>query len=205
MLTQHLFVMKNSILFILLLVLFCNCSNDNGLEDVGPDNTLNMSINGNALWSDDLLKFVTPVLYFTDAEGEHEIIVKYNMRVEDNWEIGDEVYDFNTESWKYEISYIYTDEDTVYLNLKYIAKQPIEVDEDITYTFEHRLNVTNVLLAHTGKDKPYVISIYNSMGGQNPPERVQCPASDVEKYIGSLVSHPLKRKINVKENGISVA
>ena len=45
--------MKNSILFILLLVLFGNCSNDNGLEDVGPDNTLNMSINGNALWSDD--------------------------------------------------------------------------------------------------------------------------------------------------------
>lgn len=147
---------------------------------------------------------MTPVLYFTDAEGEHEIIVEDNMRVEDNWEIGDEVYDFNTESWKYEISYIYTDEDTVYLNLKYIAKQPIEVDENITYTFEHRLNVTNVLLAHTGKDKPYVISIYNSMGGQNPPESVQCPASDVDAYINALVATPLERKIIVMGKNISV-
>ena len=204
MLTQYLFAMKNSMLFILLLVFFCNCSNDNGPEAVIPDNKLNMSISGDAMWSDDLLKFVTPVLYFTDAEGEHEIIVEDNMRVEDNWEIGDEIYDFNTESWKYEISYIYTDEDTVYLDLKYKAKRPIEVDEGTTYTFEHRLNVTNALLSSAGKDKPYVIATYNSMGGQNPPERVQCPASDVEKYIGSLVSHPLKRKIIVKENGISV-
>lgn len=196
--------MKKSKLFILLFVIFCNCSCDNGPSTVIPDNKFDMSISGNAKWSDDLLKFVTPVLYFTDAEGEHEIIVEDNMRVEDNWEIEGEVYDFNTESWNYQISYTYTDEDTVYLNIKYIVKQPVDVDEVATYTFEHRFNVTGVSLARTGRDNQTVVSTYISMGGQNQPEKVQCPASDVEEYIHYLVSHPLKRKIIVKGSNIDV-
>lgn len=204
MLTQYLFAMKNSMLFILLLVFFCNCSNDNGPEAVIPGNKLNMSISGDAMWSDDLLKFVTPVLYYTDADGEHKIIVEESMRNDDIWEMDDEVYDFNTESWKYDISYNYNNEETVYLRLKYLLKQGVEVSENSNYTFEHLLNVTNVMLSSAGKDKPYVIATYNSMGGQNPPERVQCPASDVEKYIDSLISHPLERKIIVKGNNISL-
>lgn len=196
--------MKKSMLFILLFAILCNSSCDNGPETVIPDNKYEMSISGNAKWSDDLLKFVTPVLYFTDAEGEYEIIVEDNMRVEDSWEIEDEVYDFNIESWNYEISYIYTDEEIVYLNMKYIVKQPVNVDEEATYTFEHRLNVTDVSLARTGEDNQTVVSTYTLMGDQNQPEKVQCPASDVEEYINSLVSHPLKRKIIVRGGNIDV-
>lgn len=187
-------------LFTFLLVLCCCCEPDPPVYE----HNMTMSISGNARWSDDLLKFVTPVLYYTDADGEHEIIVEESMRNDDIWEMDDEVYDFNTESWKYDISYNYNNEETVYLRLKYLIKQDVEVDKNSTYTFEHLLNVTNVMLTRHDKDKPYIISIYSQMGNKDLPEEVDCPGSDVDEYINALVTAPLERKIIVSGSSISV-
>lgn len=197
---KYLLSMKNLMLFTFLLVLCCSCEPDHPVYE----HNMTMSISGNARWSDDLLKFVTPVFYYTDADGEHEIIVEESMRNDDIWEMDDEVYDFNTESWKYDISYNYNNEETVYLRLKYLLKQGVEVGENSNYTFEHLLNVTNVMLTRHDKDKPYVISIYSQMGNKDLPEEVECPASDVDKYIDSLISHPLERKIILSGSSISV-
>lgn len=56
--------------------LLANSCDDDDKKVVAPPVSHNMSIGIKAVWSDDLLKFVTPVLNYTDVDGLHEKLLK---------------------------------------------------------------------------------------------------------------------------------
>lgn len=86
-------IMKNVCLFLmafLLVVVSCG-DNDGGVVEP-PTNIVSIDLRGT--WSDDLLKFVTPKLVYTDAHGEHQKLITEEMREDDVWEMDGEIFDF---------------------------------------------------------------------------------------------------------------
>lgn len=140
--------MKRSYLLLLMFALLANsCDDDDDKKVVVPPVNHNMNIGIKAVWSDDLLKFVTPVLSYTDVDGLHEKTVEDTMMVDEIWNIGEETLDFYSQSWEYSFDYAYEDGDSVAdLKLTYLAKEHSEIVDTATYTFRHSFIVSSILI-----------------------------------------------------------
>lgn len=194
--------MKKNYLFMFVIVLFISScdSHDDEIVVIPPVVSHDMDINGQIVWSDDLLDFLTPVLSYTDAEGLHQIEVEDTMTVDEIWEIGGEVYDLQLQSWTYDITYAYTKGDTVRLNLKYRPKDHVEIIDTAVYTFDHQFNISQVTMTYNGVD---VLNISN-MGEKDAYEEQKCRGSEVRQLVDSLASYSYERKIFIRDNRLVV-
>lgn len=197
--------MKNYVfLFVIaFFVISCNVHDDDIVDNPLVVNH-DMDISGRIIWSDDLLDFLTPVLTYTDAEGVHQKIVEDTMTVDDIWEIDGELYDFHSQSWDYDFTYVYRMGDTVRLSMQYIPKEYAEIVETAVYTFDHQFNVSQVSMMYVREDgKIELLNILN-VGAKDAYEERQCRGSEVRQYLDSLVSFPYERKIFIRDNEIIV-
>lgn len=196
-------MMKRSYLLLLMFALLANSCDDDDKKVVAPPVNHNMSIGIKAVWSDDLLKFVTPVLNYTDVDGLHEKTVEDTMMVDEIWNIGEETLDFYSQSWNYVFDYAYEDGDSVAdLKLTYLAKEHSEIVDTATYTFRHSFSVSSILMSYV--DDEGKITVYNYSGGQESPSEVQCLGSEARRIIDSLICHPFERKIIFHKGDVGV-
>ena len=146
--------MKKNYLFqfvIAFFVISCNVHDDD-IVDNPPVVNHDMDMSGRIIWSDDLLDFLTPILTYTDAESVHQMIVEDTMTVDDIWEMDGELYDFHSQSWDYDFTYVYRMGDTVRLSLQYLPKEHTEIIDTEVYTFDHQFNVSQVSMMYTRED-----------------------------------------------------
>lgn len=194
--------MKRCYLLLLMFVLLANSCDDDKKVVVPPVNH-NMNIGIKTVWSDDLLKFVTPILSYTDVDGLHEKIVEDTMMVDDIWNIGGETLDFYSQSWNYDFDYAYEDGDSVAnLKLKYLAKEHAEIVDTETYTFRHSFIVSSIHMSYV--DDEGKIAVYNYFGGQDSPNEVQCFGVEVRRIIDSLICHPFEREIIFYKGNVEI-
>lgn len=198
--------MKNNYVFLFVIAFFvisCNVHDDD-IVDNPPVVNHDMDISGRIIWSDDLLDFLTPVLTYTDAEGVHQMIVEDTMTVDDIWEIDGELYDFHSQSWDYDFTYVYRMGDTVRLSMQYIPKEYAEIVETAVYTFDHQFNVSQVSMMYTREDGKNELLNISIVGEKDAYEEQQYRGSEVRQYLDSLVSFPYKRKIFLRDNELVV-
>lgn len=198
--------MKKNFLFqfvIAFLVISCSVHDDNIIE-TPPVVNHDMDISGRIIWSDDLLDFLTPVLTYTDAEGVHQMIVEDTMTVDDIWEIDGELYDFHSQSWDYDLTYVYRIGDTVRLRLQYLPKEHTEIIDTEVYTFDHQFNVSQVSMMYTREDGKNELMNISIVGEKDAYEEQQYRGSEVRQYLDSLVSFPYERKIFLRDNELVV-
>ena len=196
--------MKKKYLFLFVIAL---CMNSCGGHDEDEEKVVtppvvshDMDIKGQIVWSDDLLDFLTPVFCYTDVEGEHQIVVEDTMTVDEIWEMDGEIYDFHLQSWDYDITYAYTEGDTVRVNLKYLTKEHVEIVDTAIYTFDHQFNISKVTMIYNGVD---VLNISN-MGEKDAYEEQQCRGSEVRQFMDSLICHPYERIIFLRDGRLIV-
>lgn len=198
-------MIKNYLFMFVIALFISSCdSHDDEIVVIPPVVSHNMDINGQIVWSDDLLDFLTPVLSYTDAEGLHQIVVEDTMTVDEIWEIGGEVYDLQLQSWTYDITYAYTKGDTVRLNLKYRPKEHVEIVDTAVYTFDHQFNISQVTVMYIGNDGKSTFLNLSNVGEKDAYEEQQCKGSEVRRFLDSLVSFPYERKIFIRDNRLVV-
>lgn len=198
--------MKKNFLFqfvIAFFVISCNVHDDD-IVDNPPVLNHDMDISGRIIWSDDLLDFLTPILTYTDAEGVYQMIVEDTMTVDDIWEIDGELYDFHSQSWDYDLTYVYRMGDTVRLSMQYIPKEYTEIVDTAVYTFDHQFNISQVSMMYTREDGKNELLNISNVGAKDAYEERQCIGSEVRQYLDSLVSFPYERKIFLCNNELIV-
>ena len=198
--------MKKNYLFLCVIALFvisCNSYDDNIVENP-PVVNHDMDISGRIIWSDDLLYFLTPILTYTDAEGLHQMIVEDTMTVDEIWDIDGELYDFHSQSWDYDFTYVYRMGDTVRLSLQYLPKEHTEIIDTEVYTFDHQFNVSQVSMMYTREDGKNELLKISILGEKDAYEEQQYRGSEVRQYLDSLVSFPYERKIYIHDSELVV-
>ena len=198
--------MKKNYVFLFVIAFFvisCNVHDDD-IVDNPPVVNHDMDISVRIIWSDDLLYFLTPILTYTDAEGVHQMIVEDTMTVDDIWEIDGELYDFHSQSWDYDFTYVYRMGDTVRLSLQYLPKEHTEIIDTEVYTFDHQFNVSQVSMMYTREDGKNELLNISNVGAKDAYEERQCIGSEVRQYLDSLVSFPYELKIFLCDNELIV-
>ena len=132
------------------------------------------------------------------------IDLKRTMTVDDIWEIDGELYDFHSQSWDYDFTYVYRMGDTVRLSLQYLPKEHTEIIDTEVYTFDHQFNVSQVSMMYTREDGKNELLNISNVGAKDAYEERQCRGSEVRQYLDSLVSFPYERKIFIRDNEIVV-
>lgn len=175
-------------------------TDDNGGS--GSDNKKNatVKINYKAAWSQELVEFVTPVLAYTDADGEHEITMSSST-----WTEVIPEYTFNGEvvkgdpyySWAKEIS-LNTIDITNVITVKFVRKENAKIDNDKTYYFSHNLGMTNATVSYGGSFNVYNRTDISISIGTNTNEYKGESAS---KYLEELCKTPDTKKVVIDSEG----
>lgn len=171
-------------------------------DDNGGSNSDNTTINikYKAVWSQDLVEFVTPVLTYSDINGEHEVIMSSSTWTEvvPEYTINGEVVKGDSFfSWTKEIA-LTTVNITNVISVKFIRKENVPIDKDKTYYFSHNLGMTSAIVSFNGSVTVYNRTDINISIGTNTNEYKGELASE---YIENLCKTPDTKKVIIDSEG----
>lgn len=159
-----------------------------------------VQLNYKAEWSTDLLEFVTPVVYYTDADGEHETELPASMLtmvVPEYTLNGEAVKDDPYFCWSKAVI-LKTFNTTNTVIVKYNRNANAQVDNDKTYSFRHRLYLSTAAVTQNNSIQHYLFSNpevtigedFNKYHGEN-----------ATSYIEKLCDTPDSITVAIDENG----
>ena len=149
-------------------------TDNNGGSNSDNKKLATINIKYKAVWSQDLVEFVTPVLTYSDINGEHEVIMSSTTWTEvvPEYTINGEVVKGDPFfSWTKEIA-LTTVNITNVISVKFIRKENVLIDKDKTYYFSHNLGMTSAIVSFNGSVTVYNRTDINISIGTNTNERV---------------------------------
>lgn len=182
--------------------LFSSCDKDK-IITVGnvekPSDNANVKISYSALWTKDLLEFVTPMITYTDISGKHEVVTP-NADCEYN----EPVYTIDGETFK-GTPYYYWNRDVLLecvpvdnvITVTFVRNKDNVVDNEKTYRFIHHLNVHSVIAVNgTQSTSEKFTTININIGGDSDLYKGQA----AEVYLDELCKKQDKIKISIDNN-----
>ena len=175
-------------------------TDDNGDSSSDSKKKATIKINYKAALSQELVEFVTPILTYTDVEGEHEVTMSSST-----WTEVVPEYTFNGEvvkgdpyySWTKEISLNSVDITNV-ISVKFVRKENAQIDNDKTYYFSHNLGMTSATVLYGGSINVYNRTDINISIGTNTNEY---KGESACKYLEELCKTPDIMKVIIDSEG----